>query len=89
MKLHAWLAESGKTASWLAEKTGLSAGYVSRIGRDGVPKRIPSLETCAKIASATDGMVTAIDFVPPTAPRAKAKKRRPKKTKELPTAAGH
>jgi transcriptional regulator with XRE-family HTH domain len=65
MKLHTWLDEHGKTAAWLAEKTGLSASYLSRlIGRNGVAERSPSIETCAKIEEATAGGVTAIDFMP-------------------------
>lgn len=65
MKLHTWLDEHGKTAAWLAERTGLSASYLSRlIGRNGVAARSPSIETCVKIEEATAGEVTASDFMP-------------------------
>lgn len=64
MKLHTWLTENGRTVTWLAEKTGLSVPYVSRlIERDGVAERSPSMETCAKIGMATGWAVTANDFV--------------------------
>jgi hypothetical protein len=65
MKLHDWLAQNGKTATWLSEQTGLSVSYAYRLaGRDGVPERSPSFETCVKISKATDGAVTVIDFMP-------------------------
>lgn len=65
MKLHDWLRQNGKTATWLAERTGLHASYVYRlVERDGVAERSPSIETCAKIQEATGGAVTAIDFMP-------------------------
>jgi hypothetical protein len=65
MKLHDWLTQNGKTATWLAEQTGLSVSYAYRLaGRDGVPERSPSIETCIKIADATGGAVTVIDFMP-------------------------
>jgi transcriptional regulator with XRE-family HTH domain len=66
MKLHDWLKQHGKTATWLAEQTGLHASYVYRlVERDGVAERSPSIETCAKIQEATGGDVTATDFMPP------------------------
>ena len=61
MKLHDWLAEHDKTAAWLAERTGLSASYLSRLIEG---ERSPSIETCAKIAEATGGAVTANDYMP-------------------------
>lgn len=65
MKLHTWLAANNRNVTWLAQKTGLSVSYVSRlVERDGVAEKTPSMETCAKIALATDGAVTANDFVP-------------------------
>ncbi len=78
MKLHVWLAENNRNPTWLAKKTGLSVSYVSRlIERDGAAEKLPSMETCAKISEATNGAVTANDFVP--APDPKTKKRaRPK-----------
>lgn len=65
MKLHEWLADSGKTATWLAEKTGISVSHISRlIERDGVAEKRPSMEACAAISEATGGQVTANDFMP-------------------------
>lgn len=65
MKLHTWLAENDKTATWLAEQTGLSVSYVSRlIERGGTAEKSPSMDTCAKISDATNGEVTANDFMP-------------------------
>jgi hypothetical protein len=78
MKLHTWLAENGKSVTWLAQQTSLSVSYVSRlVERDGVAEKTPSMETCAKIAQATDGRVTANDFVP--AGKMRSRKRIPKK----------
>lgn len=72
MKLHDWLTKNGKTATWLAERTGLSVSYAYRLaGRDGVPERCPSIDTCVKIAAATDGAVTVIDFMPEPEPKRK------------------
>ena len=65
MKLHDWLKKHGKTATWLAEQTGLNASYVYRlVEKNGVAERSPSIETCAKIQEATGGAVTATDFMP-------------------------
>jgi hypothetical protein len=65
MKLHDWLEQHGKTATWLAEQTGLHASYCYRlVERNGVAERSPSIETCAKIQEATGGSVTATDFMP-------------------------
>lgn len=61
MKLHDWLKQNGKTATWLADETGLHASYVYRLI---VADRSPSIETCAKIQEATGGAVTATDFMP-------------------------
>lgn len=70
MKLHVWLEKNKRTASWLAGETGLSVTLISRImERSGVAKRSPSMETCAKISAATNGEVTADDFMPLSAPR--------------------
>ena len=71
MKLHTWLVENDKTATWLADETGLSVSYVSRlIERDGVAeKRTPSMLTCAKISMATGGAVTANDFMSEPKPK--------------------
>lgn len=72
MKLYDWLAQNGKTATWLAEQTGLSVSYAYRLaGRDGVPERRPSIDTCVKIAAATGGAVTVIDFIPEPEPKRK------------------
>ena len=60
MKLHTWLKRHGKTATWLAKETGLSVSQVSRVIAGA---RSPSLEACEKIADATDGAVTADDFM--------------------------
>ena len=70
MKLHTWLAENGKTATWLAGRTGLSISYLSRVIAGA---RIPSLETCGLIGQATNGAVTANDLVP-SSPRKREKK---------------
>lgn len=65
MKLGAWLEQNGKTATWLADKTGLSVSHVCRlIERNGVTEKMPSMEACSKISDATDGEVTANDFMP-------------------------
>lgn len=70
MKLHDWLQQNGKTATWLAEQTGLHASYVYRlVERDGVAERTPSIETCVKIAEATGGAVTVLDFMPGPKPK--------------------
>lgn len=64
MKLHTWLAANSRTATWLAEQTGLSVSQISRlVERDGAEKRRPSIETCEKISRATNGEVTANDFM--------------------------
>jgi transcriptional regulator with XRE-family HTH domain len=69
MKLHDWLKKHGKTATWLAEQTGLNASYVYRlVEKNGVAERSPSIETCVKIAKATDGEVTVVDFLPEPKP---------------------
>ncbi len=82
MKLHTWLRENGRNATWLASETGLSVSYVSRlIERDGVAEKSPSMETCAKIAEATGGKVSANDFVPAM------RKRNPKKRESAAAAA--
>jgi DNA-binding transcriptional regulator YdaS (Cro superfamily) len=76
MKLHEWLATNGKTATWLAEQTGLSVSHVSRlIERDGVAEKSPSMEACAAISQATGGEVTANDFMPE--PKPKGRRARP------------
>ena len=68
MKLGAWLEQNGRTATWLADKTGISVSHVCRlIERNGVTEKMPSMEACAKISEATDGEVTANDFMPVTA----------------------
>lgn len=73
MKLHHWLEKNNKTATWLAEKAGLSVSHVSRlIERDGVAEKSPSMETCAKIFDATNGEVTANDFMSSKSQRATA-----------------
>ena len=64
MKLHTWLDDNRRTASWLAAKTGLSVSYVSRLASKGELERSPSMEACAKISEATGGQVTANDFMP-------------------------
>ncbi len=66
MKLHLWLQENQKTATWLAGQTGLSVSHISRLlERNGAAEKYPSLEAAAKIAIATNGAVTANDFTPP------------------------
>jgi DNA-binding transcriptional regulator YdaS (Cro superfamily) len=78
MKLHDWLTQNDKTATWLAEQTGLHVSYVCRLaGREGVAERTPSIETCAKISEATGGAVTATDFMPEPEPEPKRKRVRP------------
>jgi hypothetical protein len=72
MKLHTWLEKNARTATWLADKTGLSVSHVSRlIERKGVAEKSPSMETCVKISDATGGEVTANDFMD-AKPRKKA-----------------
>ena len=61
MKLDAWLRENNKSAAWLAQEIGLSAPYVWRLVAG---ERTPSIETCAKIAVATENAVTVVDFMP-------------------------
>jgi DNA-binding transcriptional regulator YdaS (Cro superfamily) len=68
MKLHIWLAESNKSAAWLAQETGLSAPYICRLIAGA---RVPSIDTCVKIAKATDGAVTVVDFIPEPEPKRK------------------
>lgn len=68
MKLQAWLSENNKSAAWLAQETGLSAPYVWRLVEG---ERTPSIETCAKIAKATGGGVTVVDFMPEPEPKRK------------------
>lgn len=68
MKLHTWLSENNKSAAWLAQETGLSAPYVSRLI---AAERTPSIDTCAKIAAATGGQVTVLDFMPEPEPKRK------------------
>lgn len=66
MKLHLWLQENQKTATWLASQTGLSVSHITRLlERNGAAEKYPSLEAAAKIALATGGAVTANDFTPP------------------------
>lgn len=73
MKLHVWLQENHKTATWLADQTGLSVSHITRLlERNGVAEKCPSLEAAAKISRATQGAVTANDF----SPAAKRKKPR-------------
>ena len=70
MKLHTWLEQNGRTATWLAEQTGLSVSHVYRlVERNGVAEKAPSLEACAKISGATGGEVTANDFMPEPKPK--------------------
>lgn len=76
MKLGAWLEQNGRTATWLADKTGLSVSHVSRlIERNGVTEKKPSMEACAKISEATNGEVTANDFMPPSSKKRKTHER--------------
>jgi hypothetical protein len=77
MKLHDWLEKECKTATWLADKTGLHVSYIYRlVGRDGVAERSPSIDTCAKIAAATEGEVTVLDFMPEPEPEPEPKRKR-------------
>jgi hypothetical protein len=76
MKLHDWLVQNCRSATWLAEQAELSVSYVYRlVGRDGVAERTPSIETCAKIAKVTGGEVTVLDFMPPEDPKQKKRVR--------------
>lgn len=68
MKLQAWLSENNKSAAWLAQETELSAPYICRLIAG---ERTPSIDTCAKIAAATGGQVTVLDFMPEPEPKRK------------------
>ncbi len=59
MKLRTWLAKNEHNVSWLARESGLSVSFVSRLVTG---EKLPSLETCARIARITKGEVTALDF---------------------------
>lgn len=77
MKLGPWLEKKGKTVTWLADRTGLSISHLSRlIERNGKAEKKPSMEAAARIAEATDGQVTANDFMPDP-PKTRGNGRRP------------
>lgn len=65
MKLQTYLSRYQRTATWLAGETGLSIGFITRLmpSDDGPPERRPSLDTIARIHRATDGQVTANDWL--------------------------
>lgn len=60
MTLSDYLAQPGKTATDIARECGVS---VSTITRAAAPNGSPSLDLMRKIAAATDGEVTANDFM--------------------------
>lgn len=60
MKLGAWLDLHGGGQQWFAKRAGLSQSYVSRLVNDECK---PRMETCARIFEATEGAVTANDFM--------------------------
>lgn len=59
MKLADWIAESGLTQKAFAERVGVSQGRIAQIISGGYPRK----GLAARIALATDGKVTANDFV--------------------------
>lgn len=60
MKLAAYLAQEGKSASALAQTLGTEVSTVTRIARG---ERKPSMVLAARIARATDGQVQPNDFI--------------------------
>lgn len=67
MKLADYLAHAALTDQAFADKIGMSQSAVNRLRRG---ETRPDWETASKIAHATDGAVTANDFMPenPTPP---------------------
>lgn len=61
MKLEAFLSETGITNAAFGRQIGRDASSVSRLRRG---ETRPDWETAAKIAQATNGAVTANDFMP-------------------------
>lgn len=61
MNLADYLREAGLTSSQFAEVVGVPPSTITRIVRGD---RTPRIETAAKIALATNGAVTANDFLP-------------------------
>lgn len=59
MKLADWIAESGLTQKAFADRVGVSQGRIAQILAGGYPRK----GLAARIALATDGKVTANDFV--------------------------
>lgn len=62
MKLAAYLAQENLSPSQFADRLGVPASTVSRILQG---EREPRLGTIAKIREATNGLVTANDFMEP------------------------
>lgn len=60
MKLQEWLDHNGRSVTWLSQQTGLSISYLSRLIAG---ERSLSMTTAAKIAEATNGEVTADDWM--------------------------
>ena len=67
MRLAAWLEKQGEKKRDFAARCGLSAAYVSQLCADP-PAFWPSRDVIARIRDATDGAVTANDFMAETAP---------------------
>lgn len=61
MKLAAYLKHTDQTYRQFAAKLGCDAGQVNRWANG---RRSPTLEMCARIRAATDGLVSADDFLP-------------------------
>lgn len=65
MKLASYLSEAGLTDQAFADQIGKSQSAVNRLRRG---ETRPDWETLAKIAQATNGAVTANDFMPAPSP---------------------
>ena len=61
MRLHAYLKTNKQTYRQFAAEIGEDASQVHRWASG---KRIPSLSVAARISSATNGLVTPMDFLP-------------------------
>lgn len=66
MKLEAYLAENDMSPSGFAQKIGMPASTIWRILKGS---RAPRLVTVALIERATNGRVTASDFIVPSEER--------------------
>ena len=69
MTLNEFISERRGLLREIAAKTGLSESSVSRLASG---KQSPSLDAMRKIQLATDGAVTAADWLPPPRKRGRA-----------------